>query len=123
MAEEDDGVEIKVEPDGTALFFLYGVLHRDNGPAVIRPEGDKRWYQFGKLHRDDGPAIIRPDGSKEWFRYGKHHREDGPATESQLGTPRWYLNGEDWPDGPSVVARQKAEKARALKAKPSIKPR
>ena len=62
--EEDDGVEIKVEPDGTALYFRYGVLHRDHGPAVIRPEGDLRWYQFGKEHRDDGPAIIYADGTK-----------------------------------------------------------
>ncbi len=118
MTEEEDGVEVKVQDDGTVLFFLYGVLHRDHGPAVIGPGGEKRWYQFGKEHREDGPAIERADGSKEWFRHGKHHREDGPATESRYTTPRWYLNGEDWPDGPSVVARRKAEKARALKMKP-----
>jgi len=40
-----------------------------------------------------------------------------------LVTPRWYLNGEDWPDGPSVVARRKAEKARAMKMTPSPKPK
>ncbi|HEV2175166.1 MAG TPA: hypothetical protein VGT24_04895 [Candidatus Acidoferrales bacterium] len=121
--EEDDGVEIKVRADGTKLWLLYGVLHRDDGPAAESPDGDRRWYQYGRLHREDGPAIERPDGSKEWFREGKHHREDGPATEGRYTTPRWYLNGEDWPDGPSVVARQKAEKARALKMTPSQKPK
>jgi hypothetical protein len=121
MAGEDEP-EIKVESDGTKLWYLYGVLHRDDGPAVQRPDGDKRWYQYGQLHREDGPAIERPDGSKEWLRYGKHHREDGPATVSRNGSERWYLNGEDWPNGPTVVARRKAEKARALKMKPAMKP-
>lgn len=120
---KNDGVEIKVESDGTKQWLRYGVLHRDDGPAVERPDGETRWYQFGKEHREGGPAIERADGSKEWLRHGKHHREDGPATESRLNTPRWYLNGEDWPDGPSVVARRKAEQARALKMAQSFKPK
>jgi hypothetical protein len=123
MAEEEDGVEIKVEPDGTALFFRYGVLHRDHGPAVMRPNGENWWYQFGKEHREDGPAIVRADGSKEWLRNGKHHREDGPAVEGANGSNRWYLNGETWDDGPSVVARRKADKARAMKMAPTPRPR
>ena len=122
MTEEEDGEEIKFLADGTVQFYLYGVLHRDHGPAVMRPDGEKRWYQYGKEHREDGPAIERADGSKEWLRHGKHHREDGPAATAPHTTPSWYLNGEDWPDGPSVVARQKAEKARALKTTPTIKP-
>jgi hypothetical protein len=117
MTEAEDGIEIKVQADGTKLWLLYGVLHRDDGPAAESPDGDKRWYQYGKLHREDGPAIERPDGSKEWFRDGKVHREDGPATIAADGSKRWYLNGEPWHDGASIVARQKAEKARALKMK------
>ena len=79
MTKEENGVEIKVERDGTRLWYLHGVLHRGDGPAVEWPEGDRRWYQFGKEHREDGPAIERVNGTKEWFRNGKHHRDDGPA--------------------------------------------
>ena len=111
MAKKEDGVEIKVERDGTRLWYLHGVLHRDNGPAVERPEGDYRWYQFGKEHREDGPAIERPNGTKEWFRNGKHHREDGPAVEYGDGRKEYCLNGEKWDDGASIIARRKAEKS------------
>ena len=121
MEEAEDGVEIKLV-DGRKLWYLYGVLHRDGGPAVEGTGGEQHWYQFGKHHREGGPAIVRHDGSKEWLRDGKHHREDGPATEGPLSTPRYYLNGEEWYDGPSVIARRKAEKARALKPKPAFKP-
>lgn len=117
--DEDDGVEIKEQPDGTILFYRYGVLHRDGGPAVVGPYGEERWYRFGKEHREDGPAIVRADGSKEWLRDGKHHREDGPAVERADGSGRWYLNGEDWSDGPAIVARRKAEKFRAMKSNPT----
>lgn len=123
MAEDQDGVERRVERDGRVLWYRYGVLHRDNGPAVEYPSGEQWWFQFGKEHREDGPAIIRPDGSKEWFRDGKCHREDGPAVERLDGTQRWYLNGELWEDGPSVIARQRAEKARAVKSASMLKPR
>ena len=118
---EDDGVEIIVKPDGSILWYRYGVLHRDGGPAVIRPALggiEFWWYQFGKEHRDDGPAIIRADGSTQWFRDGKCHREDGPAVERADGSKDYWLNGESWSDGPSVIARRKAEQFQAKKNKP-----
>lgn len=31
------------------------------------------------LHRVDGPAVVRPDGSNFWFIHGILHRENGPA--------------------------------------------
>ncbi len=120
---EDDGVEREVRPDGTVLWYRYGLLHRDRAPAVEYPSGEQRWYLWGRPHREDGPAISRPDGSQEWFRNGKPHREDGPATVSTSGTENYYLNGERWDRGASIVARGKAEKAVAMKMKPTLKPR
>lgn len=122
MTEEQDGVEIKVERDGTKLWYLHGVLHRDDGPAVERPDGEKWWFQYGKEHRDDGPAIERADGTKQWFRDGKCHREDGPAVEWADGHKDYYLNGEMWHDGASILARQKAEKAPSKKKPPRLRP-
>ena len=115
MTKEEDGVEIKVQPDGAKHWYLHGVLHRDDGPAVERPHGEKWWFQFGKQHREDGPAIERADGSKQWFREGLCHREDGPAVESADGRKEYYLNGEKWEDGASIIARRKAEKSRPKK--------
>jgi len=67
MTKEEDGIEIKVERDGTKLWYLHDVLHRDDGPAVERPEGDYRWYQFGKEHRENGPAVESSDGSSNQY--------------------------------------------------------
>lgn len=115
MAKEEDGVEIKVKRDGTKIWYLHGVAHRDDGPAVEYPNGEKWWFQFGKQHREDGPAIERVDGTKSWYRNGLCHREDGPAIEWADGRKEYWLNGEKWDDGASIIARQKAEKSRPKK--------
>ena len=53
-----------------------------------------RWKNGkGLLHRDDGPAIVYSNGSKGWLKNGNLHREDGPACEHSDGTKYWYLNG------------------------------
>jgi len=31
------------------------------------PKG-KLWFHYGKLHRDDGPAVEYADGRTEWWR-------------------------------------------------------
>lgn len=54
------------------------------------------WKQYGVLHREDGPAVIRPErNEKEWYWKGARHREDGPAviTEMRDGDIHysWYL--------------------------------
>ena len=36
---------------------LRGLLHRDDGPAVVEPDGTTRYYINGVLSRDEGPAI------------------------------------------------------------------
>lgn len=123
---EEDGVELKVQPDGTVLWYRYDVLHRDDGPAVIRPcrngQHDFFWYQYGKEHRDDGPAEMRGDGTRSWYLDGKRHRADGPAIEFADGSKEYYLNGECWKDGASVIARQRAEQAKAKTLKPDLRP-
>lgn len=111
MTKEEDGVEIKLGKDGATFWYLHGVVHRDDGPAVVYPNGEKWWFQFGKQHREDGPAIERADGSKQWFRDGLCHRDDGPAFEGADGRKEYYLNGEKWDDGSSIIARRKAEKS------------
>lgn len=78
---------------GDKFWYLDGLRHREDGPAIEYANGGKKWYRHGLLHRLDGPAIIWPDLTKEWFTYGYHHREDGPAIELYDGTKEWYLCG------------------------------
>jgi hypothetical protein len=36
--------------------------------------GDKVWYKYGKLHREDGPAVIYSNGRKEYYLNGKWYK-------------------------------------------------
>lgn len=60
----------------TKRWYRNGVLHREDGPAMIHLlDGTEQWIsewwcRDGKLHRDDGPAIIGPDGTEQWWRNG-----------------------------------------------------
>ena len=63
-----------------------------NGRIFV--SGNYLWYKDGILHREDGPAIVYAVGTKYWFINGKLHRVDGPAIEWTDGTKMWYLDGE-----------------------------
>ena len=71
-----------------------GLLHRLDGPAVIRPNGSQEWRQDGRLHRLDGPAVIQADGRQEWWQDGKRHRLDGPAVIGSDGSQAWWTNNQ-----------------------------
>ena len=73
-----------------------GVLHREDGPAIILSSGSQLYYRHGKEHRIDGPAVEWAIGSKEWWVNGQLHREDGPAIEWANGSKEWYLNGKEY---------------------------
>jgi hypothetical protein len=98
-AQPVPSVQVVTEDDGTQKHYCSGVLHRDDGPAVIEvysnydgPERHRSWYRFGVLHRDDGPAEIggrNTNGSYQWFRWGELHREDGPAVIETIESGEW----------------------------------
>lgn len=85
--------EVRVYENGDTHWYLGGILHREDGPAITKADGTKFWYLKGKRHREDGPAAEYADGSKIWFLDGKRHREDGPAIEYPDGSKSFYLNG------------------------------
>jgi len=60
---------------------------------MIGPGGTKHWYLDGMLHRVDGPALVYPNGDEYWYLHTGLHREDGPAIEFSDGAKRWYLDG------------------------------
>lgn len=58
--------------DGWKIWFNEnGVLHNENGPAVIKPDNSQFWYYNGQLHRENFPAIIRANGETEYWILGK----------------------------------------------------
>jgi hypothetical protein len=69
-----------------------GVLHREDGPALIYNNGEENWYKRGRLHRENGlPAIIKKE-YKLYMVNGRRHNEYGPGYENIDGTVWWYLN-------------------------------
>jgi len=46
----EDGIEYSVLTDlnGTRVYFLYGLLHRENGPAVEGFDGTREWWLNGE---------------------------------------------------------------------------
>jgi hypothetical protein len=38
---------------------------------VVWPSGRKHWYLNGLVHREDGPAVVCPNGTKYWYLNGK----------------------------------------------------
>lgn len=53
-----------------------GKKHRLNAPAVYSYNSQmilrEAWYNNGILHREDGPALIYRDGIKEWVINGSY---------------------------------------------------
>ena len=81
-----------------------GILHRENGPAIIWANGYQEWYKEDKLHRLDGPAVIYATGDQEWYKEDKLHRLDGPAVIYAAGDQYWYKEGRRHRlDGPAII--------------------
>lgn len=80
-----------------------GMLHRVDGPAVVRPDGAKEWFLNGRMHRVGGPAVEYANGYSEWYENGERHRVGGPAVEGVGGLKEWWVNGfRSRVDGPAV---------------------
>ena len=95
--------EHRVLNDGTEVWELDNLPHREDGPARISPQGSKCWYLEGRRHRTGGPAIEMASGTKAWFEQGLRHREGGPAIEIHDGRQRWWFRGRlHREDGPAI---------------------
>ena len=68
--------------------------HRLGAPAKTWTNGQEEWYLDGVKHREDGPAVTGPwtMGNEEWYLHGMRHRTDGPAV---IGLKRdaWWVKG------------------------------
>jgi len=83
----------KIDNYGNKYWYLYGLLHREDGPAIEWVDGDKSWYHHGYLHRLNGSAVEKNNGDKYWYFRDQLHRLDGPAVEQSNGYKSWWYYG------------------------------
>ena len=72
--------------DTVKRYFKEGMLHREDGPAVIFKDGTQHWYKHGMLHRDGGPAVEYKNGRRTWYTEGKYVRtlDAGEMTQEEM---------------------------------------
>lgn len=66
-------------------------------PAVVYADGTKWWYREGLIHRDNGPAVVHPNGAQEWWLNNQRQRTEYPDSEGihpdLRGVKQFYENG------------------------------
>ncbi len=93
-----------------------GLLHREEGPALIRDNGDMLWFLNGICQRDFGPAFITSDGTCCWYKDGDLHRESGPALIYPDGSYKFYLEGISYEPQEHYARVEEIQRKRRLKA-------
>ena len=60
---------IKHGTGGQAIMYMAnGVMHRNDGTALISGDGIQFWYYKGQIHRSGGrPAVIYPNGNTQHY--------------------------------------------------------
>jgi len=105
---------------GGRLHYRNGLLHRENGPAVILRDGYRAWYLDGKpLTESEWKAAMAEKAAKAkakkavpakgrtgWFTSrkgtkcsflnGKLHNEFGPAVIHADGDREWFLDDKQY---------------------------
>ncbi len=61
-------------------------------PRMVRTGVIKQWFLYGKLHREDGPAVLHPDGSEEWYLNGVRTKA---VWATDCAEPLWYEKKEE----------------------------
>ena len=88
---------VEVYDNGTKYWYLNGMLHREDGPAVEVEWGDnygvKKWYLNNKLHREDGPAVEWDDGDREWFINNEQLTEE--EFNKRIGKHKIIIDGKE----------------------------
>lgn len=82
-----------IEKNGLQRWYVFGLLHREDGPAAIYPNGTLMYYINGLRHRVGEPAVIYPNGLKQYYEKDVLHRVDGPAEIMSNGKFNWYIKG------------------------------
>lgn len=99
LKDEAKGFIIDRELSKETIFRRNGLLHRQNGPAlIVNYSCGSIWEQYylnGKRHRIVGPASIfynenRKIIGEDYYIDGKLHRTNGPATWTRCSESEFY---------------------------------
>lgn len=64
-----------LRPGGSVHFYLNGLPHNADGPAIVWSNGDMEYYYNGVYHCETGPAAIYSNGDVEYWYMGKQYSE------------------------------------------------
>ena len=97
IAKRDSGRTCELITDICGTYIQYSLFdrrtHRENLPAVIHLDGGKIWWLNGVLHRDDDKPAVLIFGDQEWYQNGKQHRDNNrPAVIYSDGRKEWWVN-------------------------------
>ena len=85
---------LTIDVSGLQYWLSGGLLHREDGPAVLTVAGSRHWYYCGKKHRVGGAASEYSVGVRQWYQHGMLHNLDGPAhANSHNGWYEWWVDG------------------------------
>ena len=77
-------------------FDALGRRHNSHGPAINHNNRTKMWFVDGVRHREDGPALITGIG-EIWYYHGLIHRLTGPAqTHHEYNTKSYHIHGREY---------------------------
>jgi hypothetical protein len=83
------------------IYYNYGVLHNDNGPAIkvfLIPSNTVIFFEYwymGKLHRLNEPARFELYKGIEYWFMGKLHNDTGPAIHKSIDKIIGYIQEPD----------------------------
>ena len=63
----------KVTSTEDVFYMKDGKRHNEAAPAIICKNGTKIWYLNDLQHREDGPAVEYANGECSWFYKGKYY--------------------------------------------------
>ena len=93
-----------ISDSGNKFYYIEDQLHRIDQPAIEYADGGYKFYYKGVLHRDNGPAVVMKNyngsDTELYYHYGVLHNDKGPAEKSG-NCEIYYLYGkrykeEDW---------------------------
>ena len=85
-----------IEDDDTIHYYPGDLHHNPEGPAVVAFEGRQMEYWLkGLRHRIDGPAIEYLDGDYEYWENGQRHHLNGPAKRID-GVIEYWIDGRQY---------------------------
>jgi len=54
----------------------FDVIRNKYTSHIKLTDGTQKWYKNGVLHREDGPAIIEPNGHQVWYFNGRKYSRE-----------------------------------------------